>query len=369
VRAKNIDITKYFKGRRVILPVLIGLVVTLIIVFWNFDESDTKAYKHINWTIYSTIWIGISILMMVFRDLGYMIRLRILSDNELSWRQAFEISMLWEFSSAISPSAIGGTAVALVIMAQEKIKTGKTTAIVLITSLLDEVFFIVMVPVIFILIGFENAFPLLGGNSSVNQLVSTGNLKFFFWTGYIILFTWTILLIFALILKPNFTKRLLLGIFSLKLLKRWRWSAREWAKDLENAALSFKGKGKQFWAKAFGATFLSWTARYLMVNSLMLAFGPVSDHLMVYGRQLVMWVILLVAVTPGGSGVAEIIFPAFLGEFLPQKEIAAGVAFVWRFLSYYPYIIIGSIVFPIWLRRIRKIKSEQSGHSEQIENN
>lgn len=357
--AKKIDITQYFKGRRVILPVIIGLVVTLVIIFWNFDESESKAYKQINWTIYSTIWIGISILMMVLRDLGYMIRLRVLSDNELSWRQAFEISMLWEFSSAISPSAIGGTAVALVIMAQEKIKTGKTTAIVLITSLLDEVFFITMVPIIFVLIGFQNAFPVLGGISSVNQLLNTGNLKFFFWTGYVILFSWTLLLIFALLLKPNLTKRILLSIFSIRFLKRWRWSAREWAKDLEIAALTFKGKGKRFWVKAYGATFLSWSARYLMVNSLMLAFGPVSDHLMVYGRQLVMWVILLVAVTPGGSGVAEIIFPAFLGEFLPQKEIAGGVAFVWRFLSYYPYIIIGSIVFPIWLRRIRKQKEEQ----------
>ena len=98
----------------------------------------------------------------------------------------------------------------------------------------------------------------------------------------------------------------------------------------------------------------------------MLAFGPVSDHLMVYGRQLVMWVILLVAVTPGGSGVAEIIFPAFLGEFLPQKEIAGGVAFVWRFLSYYPYIIIGSIVFPIWLRRIRKQKELENKQNDPL---
>ena len=88
-----------------------------------------------------------------------MLRLRVLSEKELSWRQCFEISMLWEFSSAISPSAVGGTAVALVIMAQEKIKTGRTTAIVLITSLLDEIFFITMVPIVFFVIGFSNAFP------------------------------------------------------------------------------------------------------------------------------------------------------------------------------------------------------------------
>lgn len=156
--AKKIDIIEYFKGRKVITPVIIGLVVTALIIFWNFDESEKKAYQQINWTFYSTLWVGMSVLMMVLRDIGYMIRLRILSDKELGWRQSFEISMLWEFSSAISPSAIGGTAVALVIMAQEKMKTGKTTAIVLITSLLDEIFFITMVPIVFLIVGIDNAF-------------------------------------------------------------------------------------------------------------------------------------------------------------------------------------------------------------------
>lgn len=356
------DITKYFRGRRVILPVIIGLIVTVFIIFWNFDQKDADAYRRINWTVYSSIWIGVSILMMVLRDVGYMLRLRVLSEKELSWRQCFEISMLWEFSSAISPSAVGGTAVALVIMAQEKIKTGRTTAIVLITSLLDEIFFITMVPIVFFVIGFSNAFPAIELTENATGLFSTGNIKLFFWTGYGILAAWTVLLLFCLLLKPSITTRFILKLFSFPVLRRWRWSSREWAKDLLIAATEFRGKGWKFWLSAYGATFLSWTARYLMVNFLMLAFGPIDDHLMIYGRQLIMWVILLVAVTPGGSGVAELIFPAFLGNFLPSHEIAGGVAFLWRFLSYYPYIIIGSIVLPIWLRRIRKRREEHVDH-------
>jgi uncharacterized protein (TIRG00374 family) len=344
------DITHYFKGRRVILPVIIGLAVTLFIVFWNFDG---KAYQSINWSIYSSLWLALSVLMMVLRDLGYMIRLRLLSDKELNWRQCFEIAILWEFSSAISPSAVGGTAVALVIMAQEKMKTGRTTAIVLVTSLLDEIFFILMVPVVFMVIGFDNAFPAFD-ISRLERVFNAANLKVFFWTGYSILLGYTLFLLIVLLLRPQITQRLIIWIFSLPLLRKWRWNSREWARDLVVSAKEFRDKNFNFWLKAFGATFLSWTARYLMVNCLMLAFGPVSDHLIVYGRQLVMWIILMVAVTPGGSGVAEIIFPAFLGEFLPEKEISGGVAFLWRILSYYPYLIAGSIILPIWLRRIRK---------------
>ena len=64
-----------------------------------------------------------------------------------------------------------------------------------------------------------------------------------------------------------------------------------------------------------------------------------------------MWVILLVSPTPGGSGVAEYAFPIFLGDFIPPGlETALGL--LWRLLSYYPYLFIGFIILPFWIRRV-----------------
>jgi uncharacterized protein (TIRG00374 family) len=65
-----------------------------------------------------------------------------------------------------------------------------------------------------------------------------------------------------------------------------------------------------------------------------------------------MWVILLISPTPGGSGIAEFILPKFLGEFMHPFDHE--VAFTWRLLSYYSYLIIGSIILPIWLKRVLK---------------
>ena len=50
--------------------------------------------------------------MMALRDIGYMLRLRILAEKGLSWKKCFNIIMLWEFASTILPSAVGGTTVA-----------------------------------------------------------------------------------------------------------------------------------------------------------------------------------------------------------------------------------------------------------------
>jgi uncharacterized protein (TIRG00374 family) len=84
-----------------------------------------------------------------------------------------------------------------------------------------------------------------------------------------------------------------------------------------------------------------------------LAFGTTifSEQLLIFARQFILWIIMLIPVTPGGSGVAEIMFPIFLKGYLPiGLEEAVGV--LWRLIGYYPYLIIGAILLPRWLRRV-----------------
>ena len=111
-----------------------------------------------------------------------------------------------------------------------------------------------------------------------------------------------------------------------------------------------KGKPPKFWIKSFGATLASWTARYWVVNFIILAFIPLSDHLLIYGRQLVMWVIMLISPTPGGAGIAELAFSGFLRDFIPVGLIAA-LALLWRLISYYPYLFIGAFILPKWIKK------------------
>jgi len=91
----------------------------------------------------------------------------------------------------------------------------------------------------------------------------------------------------------------------------------------------------------------------LVVNFLILSITPVGDHFLVFARQLIMWVILLISPTPGGSGIAEFIFSDFLGDFIPVG-LTAALALLWRVVSYYPYIFIGAIVLPNWIKRVFK---------------
>jgi len=144
----------------------------------------------------------------------------------------------------------------------------------------------------------------------------------------------------------------LLGhLFSIKFLKRWRKSAIRTGSDMMIASAEYKRKSLWFWLRAFASTAISWTARYWVVNFLFLAFFVVPDHLLLFARQLVMWIMMLVMPTPGGSGFAEIIFSDYLGEFIPVVALIPVLTVLWRLITYYPYLFAGAIYVPIWIKK------------------
>jgi len=144
------ELVRRLKPQRIIIPILIGLGV----VAWLISKEvsmDVLRHLHVNW--WSVLWIFIAWCFMIGRDLGYMIRIRVLSENDLTWKQAFRVIMLWEFTSAITPSTVGGTAVAVVFVHKEGISVGRSTSIVLATSFLDELYFVIMFPLILLIVG------------------------------------------------------------------------------------------------------------------------------------------------------------------------------------------------------------------------
>jgi hypothetical protein len=183
--------------------------------------------------------------------------------------------------------------------------------------------------------------------------------KGIFAVGYCFILFLTSTISYAIFIRPRGFKWILLRVFSLPFLRKWRFGAAETGDDIIITSKELKRKKFSFWLKAFTATFFSWTARYWVVNFLILAFVTVDEHMLIYARQLVMWVIMLISPTPGGAGVAEIAFSGFLKDFIPLG-LAAALALLWRLVSYYPYLFIGAIILPKWLKRTHSSKNPKS---------
>ena len=279
---------------------------------------------------------------MVVRDGAYMIRIRALTDNEINWRSSFIVIMLWEFASALAPGMLGGGFFfAIFILNREGINMGKSITAVMLSSFQDGVFLAIMTPIVYFLVGKERLF----------STIDVSPLKFGFWAVYFIILLYKVFVAYALFVNPRFVKWLLLKIFSLPILRRWKHSALETGNQLVTASNGLKNKNRKFWINSFAGTFFSWTARYSIVNCLILAFhsAPV-DNLLVFARQVIMGIIILFSPTPGGSGIAEIMFKNFLGEFI-AKGLSTSMALLWRIVSYYPYLIIGVIILRRWIRK------------------
>lgn len=76
-----------------------------------------------------------------------------------------------------------------------------------------------------------------------------------------------------------------------------------------------------------------------------------------------MYVITAFSPTPGGAGIAEYLFGGFFSDYIPES-VGSLVALIWRLITYYPYLILGAIIIPIWIRGIivkrRLLRSQQT---------
>ncbi len=357
------EVLNSIRMSRIILPILIGVGVVLYL-FWQ--QFDPEAFQQINWNKHTLFWISAAILLLVTRHIAYAARLRILSGKEFSWRKCIELIFMWEFSSAVSPTSVGGTAVALFVLAQEKLSAAKTTTLVIYTAILDTIFFIGTVPILVLLFGPNIIRPNL---SSWNHLDGWG---YAFVGAYSLMATYGTLFFYGLFINPKQLKRFLTWITGLGFLQRYREKATKLGEDIIVASKEMKREKWTFHFKAFLATAVAWSCRFLLLNCLIIAIvdsTPVTfpTQAALYARLETMFVIMAFSPTPGGAGFAEIVFGGFLSDYVPQG-ISLIVAFIWRGLTYYAYLFAGVIVVPNWVRNLLNRRKRAVNSKFQIPN-
>lgn len=382
------QVSKFFGRWKILIPIILGIVIASLLLYNTITkvefykvDSGTGEYSWVDQnknqivdysneaefisnsagnyskrtfvqqlnqlqiTFNTLFFLFLALVMMVIRDFGYIIRIKSLTDNELSWKQSFRVIMIWEFASAVTPSIVGGVPIAMFILKKEGINLGRSTAIVLVTTFLDELFYVLIVPIVLILVGTSSLFPEKLSSIFEGNSIQPLNL-FLIGFGFILLLV--LLLFIALFIAPIWFKRTLMMFSRLFFLKKYRIKMEKTGDDIIIASNELKGKNFAFWGKAFGATVLSWMGRFMVINCIILAFSPYVDQLMLFARQLSMWVILLISPTPGGSGIAEFVFSGFLNDFIPFGLVAL-LAILWRIISYYPYLFIGAWIIPKWM--------------------
>ncbi len=346
---------------KIILPVVIGLAVVLFLLWRSFDQEE---FAKISWDGHMLFWIFMAILCYVIRHLFYSYRLRVLANKDFSWSKSIELIFIWEFASSVSPTSIGGSAVALFFLAQEKLSTARTVAIVLYSVIIDGLFFVVSLLILYFILG-----PIIirPGMTSMNMIDGFGLV---FLLVVFFMLTYSFVIFYGLFINPTQIKRLLLWISKWKILGRFKDSIRETAMDVVVSAKEMKSKSWKFHLRANFATAGAWIFRFLAVNCIIICLVKSTsldfwNQLLMYARGEVMYAVTAFSPTPGGAGIAEIVFGGYYSDFI-SKSLSFIAALLWRLITYYPYLIAGAIIIPNWIRKIANKRKNKKRVQQEL---
>ncbi len=344
------EILRSFRGTRILIPIAFGLGVVFYTMWSKFKPGD---FQNIQWTSHTFFWIGMAIFLLLCRHLTYALRLYILADGAFRYRKCIELLFIWEFSTAIAPTSAGGAAVALFVLTLEKITPARTAVIVVYKILMDSLFFTLLFLLMFSLFGLNMIRP------NVSSFADLDMMGWGFVTFYCAMLAQGSVITYGVFINPAGLSKLLDWVTKWKFMKRFRDKAVNFGNEVASASVEMRGRPWRFHLRAFGATTLAWTFRFLLINCLVIAFAPYitqfgfGAQLKMYARFACMYQVTLFSPSPGGSGFVEYAFSGFLSDYIPANT-GIVIAFTWRLITYYPYLIAGAIVIPNWIRKLVK---------------
>ncbi|MCD8183720.1 MAG: flippase-like domain-containing protein [Bacteroides sp.] len=280
--------------KHIALAVVLGLSV---IAYLFYKDFDTDTFSGLHFSVQMLSGILLAIICFVCQNAGMMWRYRLLTEQCLSWQQVFRVNVLCEFTSAVTPSSVGGSGLIFLYLYKEGMNIGKSTAIMIASLFLDELFLCLSCITVICLVPFDTLFG--------EAAIVTSGVKWLFFLIVAAVALWTTLLYIALFHRPQWVKSILLTLFSLPLLRRWKNKIQLLTNDLVTGSQEISRHPLRFWIKPFLATASAWYFRYTIVNALLFAFTSGGNQALAFARQWVLWMISIASPTPGGSGLNE----------------------------------------------------------------
>ncbi len=318
---------------RDLIKALIGIAISLITIllifrFTNVDIS-LDVLKNLDLRFLSIAFI----LQASFWFL-WALRLKLISKllgNNLDLSYSFEITLSSMFFAAITPSSAGGEPLRVKLIGDRCGSYGLATAVVLIERVLDGAFFAISLPILVIITGF---FTKLGFRISIVFSI------------LLILF---LISLYVLLKDPSRIRCMINCFGSLMgriIGERATRITEKMIKEAENfreALIEMIKAQKSQSAVIFMLTVIMWILGFLIPSFILMSLREDPSFLLSITSQVIIVVVSLIPLTPGSSGIAEASMAYLYSEFVPHRILGVLVA-IWRTITYYLNIVVGSVV-------------------------
>jgi uncharacterized protein (TIRG00374 family) len=323
-----------------------SLLVLVIILLLTVNENTVQYLKEIN-PFFLLLAFLIHVLSMCF----WALRIQKMTGS-LGYRIGFFYSLNLVFANlllaAITPSQAGGEPVRIHELYRADVPLGDATAIVIMERVLDGIILAFLAA--FAMIVLADLWKSLGVISQVMVLIT-----WIFVIGCLLLF-------YLAIKRPDNVKNVvnhIAGFFT----RGWEINRVEELimradKEIDNfneAVIKFvkSAKGGLLWGLLF--TLLYWISEILIASLILLGLGQQPLILESFVIQLVLAILMMLPLTPGASGIAEVGATSLYALFIPASIVGIFVV-IWRMVLFYFNIALGILSSILIVRREAKSK-------------
>jgi uncharacterized protein (TIRG00374 family) len=273
--------------------------------------------------------------------------------GSLGYRIGFFYSLNLVFANllaaAITPAQAGGEPVRIHELYRANVPLGDATAIVIMERVLDGIALAALAA--FAMIVLSDQWKSLGAISEVMVFIT-----WIFVAGCLVLF-------YLAIRRPDVVKNIV-NRCARFFTRKWENSKVEELvvradKEIDNfneAVIKFvkSAKGGLLWGMVF--TLLYWTSEIVTASLILVGLGQPPLILESFVIQLILAILMMLPLTPGSSGIAEVGATSMYALFIPPSIVGIFVV-IWRIVLYYFNIALGILSSIIIVRR--EVKSKE----------
>lgn len=323
--------------KRILWPVLLSLSALAAVAIFTFDYGDyVEAVGSAN------LWLlSIAVGSVALRVILGGWRFRYISGGRLSLGQGIRGQLSWDFFSNVTPSAIGGGPLAIVYISKDaRVRAGDVTAWTIFSMVLDQLWYIIIVPLVLIASLYMEVIP-----------ASLGRVGYGVFLGYLsALMVWVVVFAYATLYNPALLRRMTGWLFNFKPLRRFREAVLREMTQLERRAFILRSQPLRFYVGGLLLTVATWSMRYVLILFVVWGIYAPADKLLVFMRGAALTLASLGMPTPGGSGGIEGLYVLFFSGLIPTAAVAPTLL-VWRLLGYYAFIAVGLVLTTRYLGR------------------
>lgn len=315
--------------------ILISIISIAFVLILTLDKTTIEVVREIQ-----PGYIIAALVIHLFSFLIWGLRIKSMASalgHKIDLKTSIEMVISGTFVAALTPSSIGGEPLRIHLLRQKNMPVGQATAVILGERVLDALLILLAVPFsLYFLHGMLS-------DSRLDKVIILGEIL------SIIVFA---LMIYATV-KPGFIK------LAINCLMRWigRLSGKKTEQKLHKLSESidreidefhssiniFLTEGRKGLYSGLMYTVIYWIVEFSSLPVTLMGLNQAPSVLISFAVQVLLMIIIVMPLTPGASGVAELAAISLFSIFVPANILGITVA-AWRAFTFYTNIVAGGFV-------------------------